>query len=147
MAKFCSNCGSELNSEQDVCLKCGKVILKEDKIEEKSKDPYHKTYKTITGIIMIILGVCLMLASDSTDYKMPLLVYTIPGLFGLISGILSLNSKKNPSLLMPSAIILFAGSLVNFIGILDISIFTILAVCFGIFNIKFFNSETKLDNK
>ena len=23
MAKYCSNCGAELNDEQDVCLKCG----------------------------------------------------------------------------------------------------------------------------
>ena len=23
MAKFCSNCGAELNEEQDICLKCG----------------------------------------------------------------------------------------------------------------------------
>ena len=23
MAKFCSNCGAELNEEQEICLKCG----------------------------------------------------------------------------------------------------------------------------
>jgi len=29
MAKFCSNCGTELNEMQDICLKCGVRINKE----------------------------------------------------------------------------------------------------------------------
>jgi len=28
MAKFCDNCGTELQEGQDICLKCGKIINK-----------------------------------------------------------------------------------------------------------------------
>lgn len=31
MAKFCENCGAELNEGQDVCLKCGKQLSKNTK--------------------------------------------------------------------------------------------------------------------
>lgn len=26
MAKFCQNCGTKLNEDQDVCLNCGKYV-------------------------------------------------------------------------------------------------------------------------
>ena len=28
MAKFCQNCGTELEEDQDVCLGCGKAVIK-----------------------------------------------------------------------------------------------------------------------
>lgn len=149
MAKFCSNCGKELNEEQDVCLGCGKVVSKQESIQviEKKKDTNHSTYKTTTGIVMIVLGFCLICASGSeTMYDNALLVYTLPGIFGLLGGILNLNTKKNPDLLIPAAVIMFLGAVFNFIGILDISIFTIIAVIFGIFNIKYSKQENKKDN-
>ena len=142
MAKFCTNCGKELKEEQDVCLNCGKAVAnmqpsEEVKPEEK-KDKNHNTFKMVTGIIMIVLGFCLVAASGSLDYyDSPLLVFTIPGLLGLISGILAINSKKNNSLLLPAAILLFAGALINIVAIRDISIFAILGIVFGIFYIKY----------
>lgn len=138
MAKFCSNCGKELNEDQDVCLGCGKVIPKE------SKPKNHSGYKTSTGIVMIILGVCLLsaaISSDSKEFLNTLLVYGLPGLCALISGILSLNSKKNPDLLVPSAIVMFIGATINFTGIIDISIFSIIAITFGILNIVLSKKE------
>ena len=46
MAKFCKNCGKELNEEQDVCLGCGKKIEK----QEMTKG------KLIVNIIASIIG-------------------------------------------------------------------------------------------
>lgn len=139
MDKFCSNCGKELQENQEVCLGCGKILSKD--VEMKKQDKNHDKYKTATGITMIILGICLISASGSTDYEAPLLVYTLPGICGLIAGILNLNSKKNPNLLMPAAILMFAGAVSNFFGIIDISIFSILAITFGIFNITYSKKE------
>jgi len=35
MAKFCKNCGKEINEEQDVCLNCGKKIEKQEMTKGK----------------------------------------------------------------------------------------------------------------
>jgi len=134
MAKFCQNCGTELNEEQDICLKCGVFINKDISTKKKNKGN-HSGYKTSTGIIMIILGACMILGASNEIYEYPLIVFSIPGLLGLISGILTLISKKKNNLLLVSGILLFIGAIVNFIGIIDISIFMILAIIFGIFNI------------
>lgn len=135
MEKFCSNCGKELVEGQDVCLGCGKMLANAG--EHKKKDITHSGYKTATGIIMIILGFCLLSAGGSSYYESAVLVYSLPGLLGLIAGILNLNTKKNPNLLVPAAILMFAGAVVNFLGIYDISLYSIVSIVFGIFNIKF----------
>lgn len=134
MAKFCQNCGKELNEEQDICLGCGILINKvtHKKIKDKSN---HRGYKTTTGIIMIVLGACMIFGASDEIYDYPLIVFSIPGLLGVVSGILTLLSKKRPNLLIISGILLFVGAFVNFLGIIDISIFMILAIIFGIFNI------------
>lgn len=49
MAKFCTNCGAELNDEQDICLKCG-VRLK-----KVNNDPNAKS-KLAAGLLGIFLG-------------------------------------------------------------------------------------------
>ena len=147
MAKFCSNCGKELNEEQDVCLNCGKVVSREsvEQIEIVKKDNNHNGYKTTTGIIMIVLGFCLICASGSeTVYDSPELVYTLPGIFGFIAGIINLNTKKKPNLLIPAAVLMFLGAVINFIGITDVSIFAILSVVSGIFNIIYSRKENNL---
>ena len=35
MAKFCTNCGTELNEQQDICLKCGVRVNKEKTVNTK----------------------------------------------------------------------------------------------------------------
>ena len=40
MAKYCGNCGSELNEKQDVCLKCGNKVKKETVSSEKTSAGY-----------------------------------------------------------------------------------------------------------
>ena len=48
MAKFCVNCGAELNNDADVCLKCGKMVEKKNNVGEKSK--------LAAGLLGIFLG-------------------------------------------------------------------------------------------
>ena len=135
MAKYCQNCGKELNEEQDICLGCGTFINKTTHYKKKEKNK-HVAYKIITGITMIIVGSCMLLgASSDVLYDYPLIVYSIPGLLGLTAGILNVNSRKRPNLLLVSGILMFIGALVNFLGIIDVSLFMILAIIFGIFNI------------
>ena len=50
MAKYCSNCGTELNDVQDICLKCGVVINK-----SKSYNPEAKS-KVAAGILALFFG-------------------------------------------------------------------------------------------
>lgn len=38
MAKYCSNCGTELHENQDVCLNCGTSVKKESKDFFKDND-------------------------------------------------------------------------------------------------------------
>lgn len=52
MAKFCQNCGSELNENQDICLKCGVKIKKEN---TNNADPNAKS-KMAAGLLGIFLG-------------------------------------------------------------------------------------------
>ena len=41
MAKFCANCGNELNENQDICLKCGMQVKKDASTkEEENKTLY-----------------------------------------------------------------------------------------------------------
>ena len=41
MAKFCANCGNELNEDQDICLKCGTQVKKSTaKVEKEAKTTY-----------------------------------------------------------------------------------------------------------
>lgn len=52
MSRFCSNCGSELNDVQDICLKCGVKIEKE---KPTNTDPNAKS-KLAAGLLGIFLG-------------------------------------------------------------------------------------------
>jgi len=53
MSKFCSNCGSELNENQDICLKCGVKVRKDTSV---NTDPNAKS-KIAAGLFGIFLGV------------------------------------------------------------------------------------------
>ena len=54
MAKYCSNCGTELNDGADICLKCGKIVNENYK-QNVNKDPNAKS-KIVAGILGILLG-------------------------------------------------------------------------------------------
>ena len=54
MSKFCSNCGKEVNENQDVCLKCGVRI---NKITTQNKDANPEKLASvgfILGLVSII---------------------------------------------------------------------------------------------
>lgn len=50
MAKFCSNCGKELQENQDVCLNCGVTVKK-----NANNNPNAKS-KIAAGLLGIFLG-------------------------------------------------------------------------------------------
>ena len=52
MAKFCSNCGKELNENQDVCLNCGVSIKRNNQL---NNNPNAKA-KIAAGLLGIFLG-------------------------------------------------------------------------------------------
>ncbi len=54
MAKFCTNCGTELNEEQDICLKCG-VKVNKNGGGNVNHDPNAKS-KMAAGLLGIFLG-------------------------------------------------------------------------------------------
>ena len=53
MAKFCSNCGAELNENQDICLKCGVKVKKDN--TSSNDDPNAKSIMA-AGLLGIFLG-------------------------------------------------------------------------------------------
>ena len=55
MAKYCSNCGSELKDGADICLKCGKIVNERVNSSNANKDPNAKS-KIVAGILGILLG-------------------------------------------------------------------------------------------
>ena len=52
MAKFCTNCGKELNEQQDVCLNCGVKVNKEISNGKEGKS----TGKAVTQLVLTIIG-------------------------------------------------------------------------------------------
>lgn len=55
MAKFCQNCGAELNEIQEICLKCG-VKVNNNTTKAVNNDPTAKS-KIAAGLLGIFLGV------------------------------------------------------------------------------------------
>lgn len=142
MGKFCTNCGKEIKEDQDICLGCGKIIKKEPTPVKKD----HKTYIITTCIIMLVISASLLISglSESTlEYGNRIIVFTIPGVLGIIGGVLSLLGNKNKMLLLISGLVYFTGALINFVAIIDISIFAILSIIFGIFNIIYSKEKEK----
>lgn len=55
MAKFCQNCGSELNEEQEICLKCGVRVKSNNSTANRNTNPNAKS-KLAGGLLGIFLG-------------------------------------------------------------------------------------------
>ena len=58
MAKFCSNCGAELNDEQEICLKCG-VRVKNGNVKNTNTNTNTNSNaksKMAAGLLGIFLG-------------------------------------------------------------------------------------------
>ncbi len=100
MAKFCSNCGSELQDNQDVCLKCGTAVKK-----EKSAMPGAKS-KIAAGLLGIFLGAFGVhnFYLGNTGKAVTQLLLTVlscgilsmvSGIWGLVEGIMILTGSIN----------------------------------------------------
>ena len=55
MAKFCTNCGKELQENQDVCLNCGMAVNKNTARPNQTAAPGAKS-KMAAGLLGIFLG-------------------------------------------------------------------------------------------
>lgn len=102
MAKYCTNCGAELNENQDVCLKCG---VKVNKTPDTNNDSNAKS-KIAAGLLGIFLG-CFGIHNfylGNTGKGLAQLLITllscfmlsiVSGIWGLIEGILILTGSIN----------------------------------------------------
>lgn len=101
MAKFCSNCGKELQSNQDVCLNCGVSVNKNN--NQSNNNPNAKS-KIAAGLLGIFLG-CFGVHNFYLGYTgkaIGQLLLTIlscgtlsfaSGIWGLIEGIMILTGS------------------------------------------------------
>ena len=98
MAKFCSNCGSELQENQDVCLKCGVAIKKENVTGTNVKS---KLAAGLLGIFLGAFGVHNFYLGNNGKAVAQLLITIlscgilsiVSGIWGLIEGILILTGS------------------------------------------------------
>ena len=158
MKRFCVNCGSEVDG--NFCGNCGakidnsnvgnsqvgvnnpQVFTNSSTVNKKN----YNTYRTVVGIILILLGVCLLIFSFNDDqtyvYRLAgyniVLTFMIPGICSLVGGILSILSKNKNLFLLVSGILYFCGAIVNMCSISDISPLFIVSCVFCILNIVFF---------
>ena len=104
MAKYCSNCGSELKEGADICLKCGKIIIEQKKVNVIN-DPNAKS-KIAAGILGILLG-CFGVHNFYLGYTSKaiaqllitllscFILSPISAVWGLVEGILILTGSIN----------------------------------------------------
>lgn len=150
---FCSKCGEKI--EGSFCTNCGtpagQVVAAPT---AKAVDNNHNTYKLVVGIIMVILGALIFIATldDATVAKYELVGYDvtlgfmIPGIAAAVGGILSIVSRNNKQFLLFSGIAYVAAAVSNCVGIKDVSILFILSVIFGILNFVFYAKANKQNN-
>ena len=66
MGKFCSNCGKELKENADICLNCGVLINKDNKVT-KVKTPGLGL--SIAGMVLGILSILITIGSISEIFE------------------------------------------------------------------------------
>ena len=165
MGKFCSKCGTKL--EGNFCTNCGAKatdkgnnFVANNDVNDYLKDKVrakrnHDTYRLVVGIIMIILGSCIFIASldEGITDKYELLDYnitlglTLAGLATLVGGILSIVSRKNNKNLMLSGLCYVAAAICNIAGIRDVSILFVLCCIFAPINFVFYSNTNKAEQE
>lgn len=58
MNKYCTNCGNKLDSNADICLKCGKFV---NKVSNNNKKMTTEEIFSIVGMVLGIIGFLIML--------------------------------------------------------------------------------------
>lgn len=56
MAKFCTNCGAELNDDQDICVKCGKMVKKSNNNASNEKKNNMATTGFVIALVSLIIN-------------------------------------------------------------------------------------------
>ena len=164
MGKFCSKCGTKV--EGTFCTNCGakaeekaEAIISNDVndyLKDKAKAKRdHDIYRLVVGIVMIIIGVCVFIASLGEDlvekyedlgYDMTI-GFTLAGIAALAGGILSIISRKNNKMLLVSGICYVAAAVCNVCGIQDISILFIMCCIFAPLNFAFYSKTNKFEQE
>lgn len=72
MAKFCSNCGKELNDNADICLNCGVLVNRVERTNGSNVNNAKKKGLPIWAIVLIVLGCVVVI---------PLIIFIILGVF------------------------------------------------------------------
>lgn len=75
MEKYCSNCGTKLNENADICLNCGKLINQEIK-NRKTPGKGLSISGMVLGIIAIIWTLLELLAIETLEEEIVLYEYT-----------------------------------------------------------------------
>ena len=102
MAKFCQNCGNELNENQDICLKCG-VKVKNNSSSNNDPNAKSKMAAGLFGIFLGALGVHNFYLGYTGKAVAQLLITVlscfvlsgVSAIWGLIEGIMILTGSIN----------------------------------------------------
>ena len=112
MAKFCSNCGKELQENQAVCLNCGVMVNKEDNSNNKTKSKdkgligfvcsligfFCCTYVAIPGLALSIMALKENKdgngsSSNSKGFAIAGIILGVLGIIVMINNIINLNGS------------------------------------------------------
>lgn len=102
MAKFCSNCGAELNDEQEICLKCG-VKVKNSNVNNTNINAKSKMAAGLLGIFLGAFGIHNFYLGYTGKAVGQLLMTVlscgilsiVSGIWGLVEGIMILSGSIN----------------------------------------------------
>ena len=131
MAKYCSNCGKELQEKQDVCLNCGKVV-------EKMKKNNHFTFYKVTGIIMLFLSIfCFIIYGTNEDTDAMFYSYGFPSVFLFFGSIIQLVGKRKKGLIITAAVLYIFSGISTMYGMDKFSMFAIICFTFAGINLYF----------
>ena len=91
MGKYCSNCGNELKENADVCLGCGRLINKENNIQQynnyKPKEPGKgmSIAGMVLGIVAVVWAFMSLLSIENAEYSLSY-YYNVSEIIGFIIG-------------------------------------------------------------
>jgi hypothetical protein len=159
---FCKNCGTPLQPGYQACPSCGTPVTAMPQPmpmnnqpmggpqmpmgQPMGPQPYYQAppkqkysgYFAASSIIMIIIGAILIVGSGSqTAFDDVTMALVLPGICGVVGGILCLVGKKNKVMVMASGGVYILATILNSIAISDVSLYGIAGVVFGILNIVF----------
>lgn len=87
---------------------------------------------------MFIMGISLVYGVSFDGYDDKIFMFLIPGILSILSSVCKLFCTKNNKFFLISGCLLFIGALSNFISIMDLSIYAVLCIMFGIFDIIYY---------